>query len=375
MIDTGRLLDDLQSAVRRDAARHRRRQRVVTGAAMLLTALIAGVGIAGTYDDWWTGAEPVVQPDQVRSAMHENDGVIPIDLSKKATVARTDEAALVAVETRSGGFCMSLFLASGRGMGSSCDSTPVEADGTGSAYATRADDSHWIAYGRMTDAGATAVDLSDAGLPARVPLERGGFFLIDIPRTEWSSLDGRSGDIAILDGAGRTIRRSCIYVGIAPGSAYAGGGGLGDAPGRCKHLAPIIPDPELDRAERLVALTLTRPYSIYPVGATISLWRAPNRGGGTCWLLVPGVASPGDGRQSMCGSSGSNGVDRPTVAIGDGLASGWVPAGSRIVRITINGADAAMAKGAFLAQVGNGPWRVVSYDSAGREVSTVQVPG
>jgi hypothetical protein len=139
-------------------------------------------------------------------------------------------------------------------------------------------------------------------------------------------------------------------------------------------MAPIVPRPELDKAEKLVTLTLTKPLGPWTAGTSVSYWRAPNRGGGTCWLIGP---APLDRRSggSMCGRDDGGGPDRPTVAVGGGLASGFVRDGSRIVRITINGADVDIAHGAFLAEVGDGPWRIVGYDSAGNEVSSVKLPG
>ena len=77
---------------------------------------VAGVAVAGTYDDWWTNNAPAVQPAQLGEVAEENKSAgIDLDLSKKATVARTDDAALDAVSTNGGkGYCMSLFL-TGRG--------------------------------------------------------------------------------------------------------------------------------------------------------------------------------------------------------------------------------------------------------------------
>lgn len=373
-IDTTALLDELRVAVRRDAGRTRRRRRLVATAVASSALLLAGVGIAGTVGDWWTGADPVVQPAQVQSAMNENKGLIDIDLSKKATVARTSDASLVAVATKSGGFCMTLFLDAKTMLGSSCDSTPVKGDGTGSAFRSRADDTHWIGYGRVTDAGATALDMSGAGLAAHVPLERGGFFLFDIPRADWHSLDGRTGDVAILDATGKTIRTTCVYVGMQPGSAYAGGGGMGDGPGSCANLVPVIPAPIADKATRLVSVTLAHDHGMLKAGETVTFWSAPNRGGGTCWFVVPGSGTPADGNLEMCGRA-AQGDDRPSVSIGDGVARGWVPAGSRIVRITINGRAATFANGAFIAEVGDGPWRIAGDDEAGNEVWATKLPG
>ena len=307
--------------------------------------------------------------------MDESNGFIAIDLSKKATVARTSDSALVAVATKSGGFCMTLFVDTTTMLGSSCDSTPVKDDGTGSAYRSRADAAHWIGYGRITDAGAAALDMSGAGLPARVALDRGGFFLFDIPRDDWSALDGRIGDISILDASGKTIRTSCVYVGMKPGNAYSGGGGMGDAPGGCANLVPIIPRPVLADATRLVSVTLEHDHGALKAGETVSFWNAPNRGGGTCWLVVPGAGAPAGHYASECGRGEANGPDRPSMSIDGGVATGWVRAGSRIVRITINGRDATFANGAFIAEVGDGPWQIVGYDSGGNEVSSTKLPG
>ena len=374
-IDTTGLLEELRGAVHREAAHARRRRRLAAIAVASTALLLAGVGIAGTFDDWWTGADPVVQPAQVQSAMNENAGVIDIDLSKKATVARTSDAALVAVATKRGGFCMTLFVDVKTMLGSSCDSTPVKDDGAGSAFRSRADDTHWVGYGRVTDAGAAALDMSGAGLPARVALDRGGFFLFDIPRSQWTSLNGRMGDVAVLDASGKTLRETCVFVGIAPGSPYSGSGAMGDRPGSCANLAPIISKPQLDKATRLVSVTLAHDHSTMKTGQTVSFWNAPNLGGGTCWFVVLGAGGPTDGRAAMCGRGASNAQDRPSMSIGDGIATGWVPAGSSIVRITINGRAATFANGAFIAEVGDGPWRIVGYDGAGRAVSSFSLPG
>jgi len=398
-IDTAALLEELRTAVHRDAARRRVRRFAVTAIAAL-AVLVTGVGIAGTYDDWWTGAEPVFQPNQVQNAMDENEGVIDIDLSKKATVARIDDAALVAVATKSGGFCMSLFLANGRGMGSSCDSTPVRDDGTGSAYRTRADDSHWIAYGRITDAGAAALDLSGVGL-GRVPLLRGGFYLLDVPRAKWDALDKRHGDVSILDGGGATIRRACVYVGIAPGSRWAGGGELGE-PGGCDEPSPEDYEPELAKAHQVVALTLTRAFGALDAGETIAVWQAPNPLGGTCTFEAPAGTRP----QQMGGGQCA-GPDEwrggPLLRVGrestlhdgsyDNLLAGAVRPGSGVVRVAVVAADgratdAALGGDVFLAElppsakvgkrpgpVPGAPYRVIAYDAAGKEVADAEVPG
>jgi hypothetical protein len=368
-IDTVELLDQLGAAVRRDAARGRRRRRLAAAAVMASLVALAGVAVAGTYDDWWTDNAPAVQPGQLGEVAKENTSAgIDLDLSKEATVARSDDATLDAVATNNGnGYCLSLFVGA-KHMGSSCTTV---AD---SEYRTRADDTHWIGYGRILDDGAAALDLSSVGLPARVPLERGGFFHFDLPRAHWAALDGRSGDVAVLGADGKTIRTACIYVGIAPPGPYAGAGGLGDRPGACAKLAPIIPAPELDQAEKLVSVTLAHDHlPTFTAGETISVWRAPNRGGGVCWLVGP-AASEHFG--SGCAREEQRVVDHQLpLSSSNGIVSGFAPAASGIVRVTIDGAEAALANGAFIGEAGPGPVTVVGYDEAGAEVARTKLPG
>jgi hypothetical protein len=367
-VNTAEILDQLAVAVRRDAVHRRRRRRVALAAAALTLFVVGGVGIAGTYDDWWTNNTPAVQPGQLGEAAAENESAgILLDLSKKATVARVGDAALDAVATNGGkGYCMSLFLHGTTSMGTSCT---TRAD---SEYMTRADDTHWFGYGRILDPDAAALDMSQAGLPAHVELERGGFFLFDIPRDRWTSLDGRSGDIAVLDAHGDTIRSACVFVGFAPGSPMAGDGSLGDEPGTCAALEPIVPAPELDKARRLVSLTLRQAHTSFAAGATISFWEMPNRGDGFCWE----ISDEGPDRAGSCAREEQRVVDgHLSAAAGDGIVSGWAPADSRIVRVTVNGADAALANGAFLAEAGApGPVVIVGYDAAGKEVASTRLP-
>jgi hypothetical protein len=368
-IDTVELLDQLGTAVRRDAAQRRRRNRLTLATAVVILVVGAGVGVAGTYDDWWTNNAPAVQPSQLGEVAQENKSVgIDLDLSKKATVARTDDAVLDAVATNGGsGYCMSLFVGT-RHMGSSCTTV------SDSEYRTRADDSHWIGYGRILDANAASLDLSGAGLAAHVHLERGGFFLFDIPQDRWSALDGRSGDVSILDASGKTIRKACIYVGVAPPSPYAGAGGLGDEPGACASLAPIIPDPLLDRAQRLVSLTLAHDHPpTFTAGETISVWQAPNRGGGFCWYVGPRASSEFGG---SCAREQQRVVPgQLPLSVNNGIVSGFAAPRSGIVRVTVDGADAALANGAFVAEAGAGPVTVLGYDAGGAEVARTKLPG
>jgi hypothetical protein len=389
-MNTADILDQLATAVRRDVARNRRRQRLTIALAALMLFALGGVGIAGTYDDWWTDNAPAVQPDQLNEVAQENDPVgIHLDLSKKATVARTGDAELDAIATNGGsGYCLSLFVGA-KGMGTSCT---TQSD---SEYQSRADDTHWIGYGRILDAHAAVLDMSGAGLPARVQLERGGFFLFDIPRSQWDAVDGRSGDISILDEHGRTIRSTCVFVGFAPGSQMAGDGGLGDKPGACAGLRPIVSAPELERATRVVSLTLAHDQGAYDAGDAIALWTAPNRGGGVCWFMSTSATAAHTGGAS-CASS-------PTPPSGPGVSStlvdghyanlvaGFVDPALGVAKVELVGASetlpVAFADNAVLGElpdapkagkepgpIPGGPWRLVYLDASGREVSSQVLP-
>ena len=353
-MNTAEVLDQLSLAVHRDAARRRRRHRLTIATAAVMLVVGAGVGVAGTYDDWWTNNAPAVQPAQLGEVAQENKSVgIDLDLSKKATVARTDDAALDAVATNGGkGYCMSLFAGT-KHMGSSCTTV------SDSEYRTRADDTHWIGYGRVLDANAAALDLSGVGLGAHVALERGGFFLFDIPRDQWHALDGRVGDIAVLDSAGNTIRRTCLYVGTAPPSLFAGGGALGDAPGQCGQLVPLTSPPDHSHVQTLVTLH------------GVSVRRMPTVDGkGTCWEA--------DGGGMTCvrnDQQSSAPTDFLSVFRSGDLVFGVLKPGGRIVRVTAGDVEATLANGAFLAEMSDpGPLTIVGYDKAGNSVATVHLP-
>ena len=83
----------------------------------------------------------------------------------------------------------------------------------------------WILYGRVIDDGAASLDLRGVGLTEPVPLERGGFFLLELPQTAWAALDNRQGPAAILDAGGRVLRTGCAWLGPAPGRYGSGNRG------------------------------------------------------------------------------------------------------------------------------------------------------
>jgi hypothetical protein len=240
----------------------------------------------------------------------------------------------------------------GRGAGRTCVDPPVQGDGTGSSYTTR----RWLAYGRITDAGAATLDLSGVGLP-RIHLRHDGYFLFRVPR----AVSGRHGDVEIRGADNSTIRRLCVYVG------HSGrGGGLG-APGGCAGLAPAKADPILADARRLVALKLVRAHGGFHAGQTVAIWRAPNRTRGTCTFLALANVRPNRRVATECrGPAIPTGIETAKYF---GLISGLTP--PNVVRVELNGSEAVFDSGAFLAEPArSGPYRVVAYDRHGRAVAS-----
>jgi hypothetical protein len=99
----------------------------------------------------------------------------------------------------------------------------------------------------------------------------------------------------------------------------------------------------------------------------------PNRDGGFCWQVGRAATARGAGG---CAREEQRIVDgHLATAADDGIVSGWAPADSGIVRVTVDGADAALANGAFLAEAGaSGPIVIVGYDAAGKEVAVTRLP-
>lgn len=179
---------------------------------------MTGAAVAATRD-WWTDAEPATNkevvevqlaPERCRTGWLQQIA----DPALARTVARAPGAALVAAPTKKGGYCLLPQLPRrpgesvvGAGLGFSC--------GGGRRVETVAADSegvpHWYVYGRILDAGAASVDLSDAaGTPLRVGLGRDGFFMASLPESSWGRLDDRWDNVAIADSGGHVIRKKCV---------------------------------------------------------------------------------------------------------------------------------------------------------------------
>ena len=407
--DLESLLHDLATAVNRDH-RRRRRQRVLAGLVVAAAVCTAGVALAGSYSDWWTGAEPPVNPRQVDRVIEENTiGLLTPDGSRKATVARTPNAALVAVATKGGGYCLIPSLVGRPSIGNSCTSAPENELRTYASPPGTDGTRVWILYGRVMESGAASLDLRSLGLAEAVPLARGGFFLLELPPARWAALDDRHGPAKILDTGGRVLRTGCAWLGPAPGRYGSGNrwGMLGDDPDSCDQTVPPPVVIETDHAVKLVETTLTHPLGIYRPGDRIAMWRAPTSHGNTCFFIgladvrptPPGGANPaGAGTcgaatwpsQSpiQVGASKSLAGDRYTV-----LVTGRVEPGSGIVRVELEGTtggqvDTAFGNGAFLAElpdapragkrpgpVPGAPYTAVGYDTHGNEVASAPVPG
>jgi hypothetical protein len=122
-----------------------------------------------------------------------------------------------------------------------------------------------------------------------------------------------------------------------------------------------------------VSVTLRRAHGRFAAGDRVAIWEMPNRGGGYCWRISRAAAEMGAGGCARDPQQVDHG--RLPSEYGDGIASGWAPAASGIDRVTVNGVDAALANGAFIAETGAGPVTIVGYDAAGQEVASTHLPG
>jgi hypothetical protein len=407
--DVESLLRDLATAVHRDH-RRRRRQRLLGGLAAAAIVCTTGIALAGSYTDWWTGAEPPVNPGQVDRVIEENTiGLLTPDGSRKATVARSPNAALVAVATKGDGYCLIPSLTGRPSIGNSCTSAPESELRTYASPPGTTGARVWILYGRVIDQGAASLDLRGVGITEPVPLERGGFFLVGLPQDQWSALDNRHGPAAIVDASGRVLRTGCAWLGPAPGRYGSGNrwGMLGDDADSCDQTVPPPVVIDTDHAVKLVQTVLTHPQGIYRPGDRIAMWRAPTTHGDTCFFIgladvrptTRGGANPAGA--GTCGSANwplqgpiqvsagkSLAGDRYTV-----LVTGRVKPGSGITRVELESASGrevqtAFGNDAFLAElpdapragkrpgpVPGAPYTAVGYDTHGNTLATAPVPG
>jgi hypothetical protein len=327
------------------------------------------------------------------------------DRSRARTVAEADGAALVAAPVGKGGYCVIPSLPGSPDLGFSCLYQPGDEF---RSYARPPSDlpPRWIIYGRIVDPDAAALDLSEAaGVPFEVPLRRGGFFLANVPEGRWSELSGRAGKGKIVDESGETLRTGCVSWGPSP---EAQGAGLSrylfwwsEDEGPCRpRPVPIRPRINFDRAQKLVAFTLTSDASIWKQGTAVALWRAPTLDGRECVYVAPAAPHPSGVSSHMPGGGicGPPARQRPRsrspfgpiqMSLSDpgGLLSGEVERGSGIVRVELRSArgstELPFSDGYFIGQLpeggspgklpAGGPYAVVGYDAGGAQVASVDL--
>ena len=370
----------------------------------------AGVALAGSYADWWTGAEPPANPRQVDRVIEENTiGLLTPDGSRKATVARTPNAALVAVATKGGGYCLIPSLAGRPSIGNSCTSAPESELRTYASPPETSGTRVWILYGRVDDDGAASLDLRGVGLAEPVPLERGGFFLLELPQTAWAALDNRHGPAAILDAGGRVLWTGCAWLGPAPGRYGSGNrwGMLGDTPDSCDQTVP--PPVVIDTGPRRQArrnhphapagdLSARRPGRHVaradharetPASSSDSPTCARHRTAGRI-QPVRARAAPQPGRRRARSRSRQGWVSPATATPCSSPAASSRGAGSPASSSSPDGrvVQTAFANDAFLAELSDapragkrpgpvpgGPYTAIGYDTHGNQVASTPVPG
>jgi hypothetical protein len=383
-----------------------RRPRALAAVAVGALLLVSGGALAAIHGvPWWEDAAPPVNPKVVdwQLAPHADGSNFPptADRSRARTVAKEDGAALVAAPVGKGGYCLIPSLPGDPDLGFSCVYQPDDML-LGYARPPSLGTPRWIIYGRIVDPEAATLDLSKAaGVTFEVPLQRGGFFLANVPEERWAELSGRAGEGRILDDSGETFRTGCVNWGPAP---HRTGAGLArypfwteDDPCRPRPF-PGRPRIDLDKAQRLVAVTLSSDFSIWDEGTTVAVWRAPTLDGRECVYVAPASPRPSGVSNSMPGGGVCGGLagKRPPsrgpfgpIQVSDpgGLVSGVVEPASGIVRVELHSASESkvipFANGYFLGQFPEGgspgerppggPRTVVGYDAAGKQVASVDL--
>jgi hypothetical protein len=217
--------------------------------------VVVVLGAGGLADaglgDWWLGGDPPDRPGEVAAALdfgpsHPGASTSRIEpqLELARTVARAPGAALVAVPAENDeGFCL-VRVPDGEEADGNCFvggdwSEYVEGwiHNTGSGRI-------WYVLGRVREPGAARLvlfeevthpfDEREPGAtnaePQVVDVGPGGFYLARVPESRWSELDLAYGSMSVLDESGAQIRRICRYLGLAPVSPLALGGGMGGKP-------------------------------------------------------------------------------------------------------------------------------------------------
>lgn len=387
-----------------------RRPRLLGAVAVAALLLVTGAALAAIRGvPWWEEAAPPVNPktlDWQLAAPADGSRFPPTaDRARARTVAQEDGAALVAAPVGKGGYCVIPSLPGDPDLGFSC---VYQRDDEFRSYARPPSDGvpRWIVYGRIVDPEAAVLDLSEAaGVAFEVPLQPGGFFLANVPEDRWDELSGRAGEGRILDASGETLRTGCVNWGPAPDRP---GAGLtryvffwSERAGPCRpQPVPTRPRVNLDKARKLVALTLSSDFSIWKKGTIVAVWHAPTLDGRECVYVAPASPRPSGVSRSLPSGPGVCGMpaaQRPrsenpfaemsfSVASG-GLIMGRVEPTSGIVRVELHDATGSrplpFAGGYFLGQLPEGgspgkfppggPFTIVGYDAAGNKIASVDL--
>jgi hypothetical protein len=393
----------------------RRRPAVALGLAAALLLITAGAIAAVGAGPWWQGAEPPANPKVVERQLApplETSFPPAADRLRARTVARSNGAALVAAPVGESGYCLVPSLPGSPDLGVSCvySVTNVRSgaadDMRSYARPASAGDPRWIVYGRITDPRAATLDLTQAaGQPFSIPVQRGGFFLADVPEELWSRLDGSAGEAQIRDAAGNVLRRGCVDWGRPPTSSAAGRGSWPlwvSGPPCVPRRLPPPPPSSISEAQKLAEVTLTLDYSVWKAGARIALWRGQSENGEPV-LAVAAAVPPPTGRETF-NLVGGTWPQTPPIRPGEVLrvsfsatrlgpgaysyvVEGLVKPGSGVGRIELRaGADVlpvALGGDAFLAQIPRpgpldelppgGPYSLVAFDGSDRELARVDL--
>lgn len=388
----------------------RRRLVLVLVAVVLVFAAAAVAAVKET--PWWQSGEPPVDPQEVVSVARDN---LPahVDVARARTVVTAGRAALVAVPLDATGYCLIPAVGGSRAaLGAQCEyqvTNPQRGDDDRTISVTRGardgEPAVWIVYGRITDPHATRIDLGALTLD----LAPGGFFLDEVPQSQWSRLSGTATSGAILDGAGSVLRHGCVNWAVAPDASTSDGEyplplWTDSSGGACKAQKPAAPPTvEPGKAQKLFEVTLTQNYGPWKAGQTVTFEAAPRSDGTKCLIAAGPQASLAftDGCDAI---SGGTSTKRPIDAgVGaalthvDGKAvyawdvSGAVDPESKIATLELRSDTATtpvmLGGGFFFVQLPAtspgpqrgvvsmppGKWLLVGLDSKGAEVARVDL--
>lgn len=381
-------------------ARPRRKRLVPVAAAFVLVFAAAAVA-AVKETPWWQGGEPAIDPQAVALVARDN---MParVRIADARTVAHDGDAALVAAPLGDTGYCVIPAIDAHANLGASCI-YQVQGNQSGDSDLLRSatqPNGHWIVYGRVTDARAAKIDLGAMS----VDLARGGFFVADIPQSEWGKLARTASPARILSSSGAVLSTGCANWGDPPAATAHDEAAFWVAPENGKCVPQSVPErPSLDlaHAATLFDVTLTQPYSIWKPGETITFEAVPESDGQTCAMAtgprlpqaIPGCAGatiPKDGPPLSVTMGASLSHDGAKAFYGWDI-QGTTSPGSHIAKVEISSPDATvpakLGGNFFFAQLPvttpgpvagavpfpDGPWTAVGYDAAGTVVARVDL--